>query len=271
MYRQELKWTEAIMAVLQSSEEALHYTEIAQEIIDRGYRTSVGATPSNTVNAVLGSSNLQPWVDKVSPGIYRLRKLGNSVTPRPNIAPIDDDEADLLAQQEKEEHEEEMGLINAFGMYWARNMVDWDSKLRIYGMQQGSDVRVDFSDQAGVYLLHDGSRTIYVGRAGEGRLGSRLLSHTRNRLTSRWDRFSWFGVRGVKSDGGLSAIPNKLISIDTLISTMEALLIEGLEPPQNRQRGEGFGATEFIQMEDPKLENKRRRDVLNQALSNFQD
>jgi len=28
---------------------------------------------------------------------------------------------------------------------------------------------------------------------------------------------------------------------------MEALLIEGLEPPKNRQQGDGYNAVEFIQ------------------------
>jgi hypothetical protein len=47
----------------------------------------------------------------------------------------------------------------------------------------------------------------------------------------------------------------------SLIATMEALLIEGLEPPQNRQRGEGFNAVEFIQVKDPEIEKKSQQDL----------
>jgi hypothetical protein len=34
---------------------------------------------------------------------------------------------------------------------------------------------------------------------------------------------------------------------------MEALLIEGLEPPQNRRRGDDFRAVEYLQAEDREL------------------
>jgi hypothetical protein len=43
-----------------------------------------------------------------------------------------------------------------------------------------------------------------------------------------------------------------------LIVTMEALLIEGLEPPQNRKRGDDFRAVEFLQVEDPEIQNAQR-------------
>lgn len=36
-------------------------------------------------------------------------------------------------------------------------------------------------------------------------------------------------------------------SLATLVATLEALLIEVLEPPQNRRRGDDFNAIEYIQ------------------------
>ncbi len=39
-------------------------------------------------------------------------------------------------------------------------------------------------------------------------------------------------------------------AVHGLIATLEALLIEGLEPPQNRRQGDGFNAVEFIQVPD---------------------
>jgi hypothetical protein len=42
-----------------------------------------------------------------------------------------------------------------------------------------------------------------------------------------------------------------------LIVTMEALLIEGLEPRQNRKRGDDFRAVEFLQVEDPEIQKRR--------------
>ncbi len=42
-----------------------------------------------------------------------------------------------------------------------------------------------------------------------------------------------------------------------LIVTMEALLIEGLEPPQDRRRGDDFRAVEFLQVEDPDIQKSQ--------------
>ena len=45
----DLSWKEAILRVLEQSTEALHYTEIAEAILDQHLRTQVGATPAQTV------------------------------------------------------------------------------------------------------------------------------------------------------------------------------------------------------------------------------
>jgi hypothetical protein len=47
--------------------------------------------------------------------------------------------------------------------------------------------------------------------------------------------------------------------LDVLIATMEALLIEGLEPPQNRKRGDDFNAVEFIQAENPVIKKQQTK------------
>jgi hypothetical protein len=132
----------------------------------------------------------------------------------------------------------------------------------LLGVQQSGSEPVNFTAQAGVYLLYDGRSVVYVGRVSEPRLGLRLYEHTRDRLTSRWDRFSWFGVRAVRDDGELSPVPSSGIAVATLISTMEALLIEGLEPPQNRRQGDGFNAVEFIQETDPRIEQELKKGLL---------
>ena len=42
----DLSWRNAIIKVLKENKKPLHYTYIAQRIIDRGYRKNVGATPA---------------------------------------------------------------------------------------------------------------------------------------------------------------------------------------------------------------------------------
>lgn len=153
---------------------------------------------------------------------------------------------------------DDTGFLNAFGMFWRRDEVDWEQRGQtLLGAQLKAAQSINFSDQVGVYILYSGDRVIYVGRITEPRLGPRLWDHTRDRLAGRWDRFSWFGVRAVADDGSLGQVPAGNFAVAMLVATMEALLIEGLEPPQNRRRGDGFNATEFIQTTDPQVERRR--------------
>jgi len=250
-----MPWRKAIVKALQDSGEPMRYDEIAQVIIDKGYRVSVGATPAATVAAALSESmRKEPHTPfrKVDRGVYALVD-GKSIPTEPT-----ESEPDEAAEDARQ-----MGLINAFGMYWSRDRVHWTNKMpRVLGVQQTGSAPVNFTGQAGVYLLHDGRAVVYVGKVGEPRMGQRLYEHTRDRLTSRWDRFSWFGVRAVRADGELGPMPSSDIAVVSLIATMEALLIEGLEPPQNRRQGDGFNAVEFIQETDPQIEQELKKGLL---------
>ena len=95
---------------------------------------------------------------------------------------------------------------------------------------------------------------IYVGRTTEQPLGLRLRQHTLDRLNGRWNRFTWFGVYPVTESGELSKAAGSQYTLEMLIATKEALLIEGIEPPQNRKRGDDFRAVEFLQVEDPEVQ-----------------
>jgi hypothetical protein len=80
-------------------------------------------------------------------------------------------------------------------------------------------------------VLHKEWRVLYVGRVIKDDLGSRLKTHyRRDWLAGRWDRFSWYGTRGVNKDGTLSKEPlKKNVSTETVIATLEALLISVAE------------------------------------------
>lgn len=158
---------------------------------------------------------------------------------------------------------ESAGLISAFGMFWNRDQVDWKKgrNVKILGHQAGEDSSVNVADQVGVYLLHDGARTIYVGRVSAPRLGMRLWEHTKDRLSGRWDRFSWFGLRPVLSNGKLGD-PAENFGTDLVVATMEALLIEGLEPPQNRRQGDAMVGQEYQQSVDHELKEQAAMQTL---------
>jgi hypothetical protein len=128
---------------------------------------------------------------------------------------------------------------------------------------------VDFHKQLGIYLLYDGREVMYVGRATERPLGKRLYEHTADRLSTRWDRFSWFGLLPVSESGDLGVLPESYLGT-MIIPAIEAILIEAVEPRQNRKRGDDLSAVEYIQKEDPEIQRKKVRQSLEAALGKWQ-
>jgi hypothetical protein len=175
--------------------------------------------------------------------------------------------AEELENEADTASEETTGIIQSLGMYWSRSLVVWTNNPSLPGQQQTGAKPVDFSSQRGVYLLYDDRGVIYVGRATDQGLGKRLYQHTVDRLASRWNRFSWFGILRVTPDGTLAEEQPRVLPQEVIVATMEALLIEGLEPPQNRRRGDDFRAIEYIQREDPELERRRLASLLGEIQS----
>lgn len=240
----DMPWLQAIETVLRSAGRAMSPPEIADEVVESGLRQSVGATPAQTVWANLGVSLKKPKSPfiRAARGLYALRAQPSSATRKQEA-------------QEASAQGEETGALGAFGMFWDRNAVIWSgTSARLLGRQGAGaaavrPVDVNFSDQVGVYLLHDRERVIYVGRATTS-LFSRLKSHTVDRLRTRWDRFSWFGLRAAKEDGSLKDIAVRWTP-EVVFETMEAVLIEAMEPPLNRKRGDNLDSIEYIQIPDP--------------------
>jgi hypothetical protein len=163
--------------------------------------------------------------------------------------------------QPEGEDEVQYDVISSFGMFWRRDAVEWLSTPKILGMQQIGANPVDFYNQLGMYLLYDGREVIYVGRATERPLGRRLYEHTADRLSSRWDRFSWFGLLPVSDTGQLGSLPASFLGTK-IMPAIEAILIEALEPPQNRKRGDDLSAVEYIQKEDPEVQKKKAKQII---------
>jgi hypothetical protein len=107
---------------------------------------------------------------------------------------------------------------------------------------------VDVWEQRGIYVLLHEWQVVYVGKADGFPLGGRLRTHLSDSLAGRWDRFSWYGIRGVRRNGALGAnMGNRETAASELISTFESLLIAVTEPPRNRRREEIPGATLVVQ------------------------
>lgn len=142
-------------------------------------------------------------------------------------------------------------IIQNYGLHWRRDRVAWGTRgagnqghLTGRLSHRVNSPHVNFREQAGIYILQDGFRPIYIGQAGRGdqRLFLRLRGHTRNQLAERWDRFSWFGIFPVTNgDLDLDApVDNIRTDVAAILDHVEGVLISVTEPPLNRQ-GARFG------------------------------
>ncbi|MBO9639926.1 MAG: hypothetical protein J7576_17285, partial [Siphonobacter aquaeclarae] len=229
------------------------------------YRVSLGATPQDTVSAVVTtdiSTNKENSIFvKVNRGYYVLRKF---LDERSQLLTDDTEEANVnLPNPEKPDK-----IINSFGIYWNRNQVHWKTMPDLLGIQQTGAIPVNFRDQIGIYLLHDSRETIYVGQAIDQTLGQRLKNHTSDRLSGRWDRFSWFGFHPINDHGNLvSKVPLKEITVQQLGNILEAILIESIEPRQNRKQGNQFQGIEYLQQEAPEIQKKIKEQIVRDLLA----
>ena len=260
---QNLKWRQAIDAVLAASPTPLHYKDITERIIAEGYRTDLGATPAATVNAQISAlikkeGATAPYI-RVAKGTFTLARKTSIQTPTMAAGPAD-------AVDDPDDTEEQYDIITSFGMFWRRNAIEWSSKPKLLGMQQIGATPVDFANQLGIYLLYDGREVIYIGRTTDRPLGRRLYEHTLDRMGARWDRFSWFGLLPVSDRGDLGQLPDTY-DAGKLIPALEAILIEALEPRQNRKRGDDLAAVEYIQQEDPEIRKRKTRAILEDVVN----
>ncbi len=256
----ELTWRKAIEKVLSEAPQATHYETITKKIIEDGLRANPGATPAATVAAVLSTAIKNEGAkcpfQRIAKGLF-VWKAKAGITQPPSAA------------VEEPEEEVQYEIISSFGMFWRRDAIEWVSTPRILGMQQIGAKPVDFHKQIGIYLLYDGREVVYVGRATERPLGRRLYEHTADRLSSRWDRFSWFGLLPISEGGDLGGLPESYLGTK-IIPAVEAILIEALEPRQNRKRGDDLSAVEYIQKEDPGIQKKKVMQSLEAALGKWQ-
>ena len=258
----ELTWREAIDKVLGASTTPLHYKEITDKILADGLRTNLGATPAATVNAQISTSikrdgKKSPYI-RIGKGTFALVKAGQFQSQ-----PIKDKLTPEV--EESEETEEQYDIVTSFGMFWRRDAIQWVATPKLLGMQQIGATPVDFNKQLGIYLLYDGREVIYIGRTTDRPLGRRLFEHTVDRMAARWDRFSWFGLLPVSDAGFLGSLP-ATYEAAKMIPALEAILIEALEPRQNRKRGDDLSAVEYMQREDPEIQKKKVKASLEAAI-----
>jgi hypothetical protein len=194
------------------------------------------------------------WYDgqirKVSKGTF---EYVSSETAPATEEPEDDDNEDASGA-----NTDRIVRVPAFGLYWDKSKVRWNSG-ELLGRGPGSSNRVDFADQHGVYILYKDRSVAYVGRTIDSLYG-RLRAHNRDNKSVRWDRFSWFGFREVADNGQLNAMPPD-VDPAHLVSILESVLIEALEPPVNGRRGDFLGL-QYEQVPDPIIAQQQSKAFL---------
>jgi hypothetical protein len=151
------------------------------------------------------------------------------------------------------------GFIRAYGMFWRADEVDWyDNRMLLgrVGERRPKLKLADFWEQQGIYVLYNDHGPYYVGRTS-GRsmnLGTRLSHHFLGSNGSphrgKWDRFSWFGWRGVLTTTDshglqrLRKMPRTLLTnSEKTVQDLESLLIESMGTRHvGNARNESFAA-----------------------------
>lgn len=240
-----MKWLDAIIEVLREAEKPMHYVEITDEIIKQGKRTEVGATPANSVCAAI-NKNLDIFV-KEDAGKYALRSTFDYAKWKGEDTMTENEEkASIDTEITKESRKT---LIKTFGKYWQREKIDWTkTEPSLVGRQSSKSKSVDFKTMRGVYMLLDRhSQLVYVGVAVKESIAKRLKHHTKDKHSNRWTQFSWFGIDGVNQNGTIRKVNTFSVKIDDVAKALEAIVIEGAEPPCNTRGGDYLKGREYKQ------------------------
>ena len=154
-------------------------------------------------------------------------------------------------EEEQGESRDTPVLIKVYGEFWNPELVNWKNSWRLLGRRRsdfkGPDVNV--YEERGIYVLYKDYQPVYVGKADKQSIGYRLqLPRQSWRKGPRWDRFSWVGIRGLRTNDKLRS-QNAAFHPSTaeLIATLEALLIVAIDPRLNSRREKFRNAVRLFQ------------------------
>ena len=227
-----LAWPEAAIHVLAEAGQPIHYREVSNRIVQQGLTRSVGVKPAKQTNVALHRLLRQGRVVKLDRGIFALPTIANQMLQ------------DTGEEIEADSSDPERLTVKAYGLYWSRDLVDWEATGPGKLLGHRSVTQVDFANQDGIYLLHRKNEVVYVGQTrtlkSPAGLYNRLKTHhTDFRRADRWEAFSWFGFRPVDSKTGKLLKAPETATIGDVINILEAIFIEGVMPRLNMRRGEG--------------------------------
>lgn len=134
-------------------------------------------------------------------------------------------------------------IIKSIGYMWHRKYVNWQSGRKLIGTPEaGKGDRVDFANQAGIYVLYDKNmQPIYVGQAGKGEtkgLYDRLKDHTEDELFCAWERFTWFGFYSKEAINAKCDDEFEICTdVNELMNIVESIIVRVWKPSFNKSSG----------------------------------
>jgi len=130
-----------------------------------------------------------------------------------------------------------MAFVKRYGRMWARNAEN------LALMKSKGDIK-------GIYVLHDGSMPVYVGR---GVIWNRIGRHSQSKSRSQyWDYFSWFETNSESNEGDAEALLLRILPYYLrVLNNQRASFQQGEKIPQKDERPE--------LIKKPKFVHKRRR------------
>ena len=221
---------EEIKSVLSKSEKPMSSDEIASKL-----DFPRGPMPWNKIQLELEESIARgdSQIVKKYPGIYVMRSNPGTATAH---EPQTSDHLDLP------------GVITCYGQDWQRDRVQWNAPVQLIGSQMMTSTEIDFAPQIGFYALGWGlgKAVEFIGFSGKRTIGECLLEHTNDRLSGRWESFSFYGLKPILQDGSFGPLPESVTSTETVASIL-SILVSVVQPKGNRRYYDMFSTLEFAQ------------------------
>ena len=249
-----LRLQKKIEQILSNSSSPIDYEQIAVELADKGMIHPFGVMPRRQIcsiieNAIIQAADRCPFV-KTYPGVYiaraiaspgQLRAAKKALLPEMNF--------------------NKTGIITCYGQMWSRDRIIWTPKPQIFGCQYQESPKIDFAKQIGIYALHSEDGTpVYIDYTLEKMLGECLYGHTEDRLSGRWDRFSFYGLLPINEEGSFGPLPSEC-KIEDVMASMRSIIVEVSQPRATRRYFDYFSTLLFVQWRNPEVEAKRELDT----------
>ena len=118
MTTENLSWRSAVLKVLADTGGSLHYTEVEQRIMEQGLRPKIAnsqATTNSTLRDLMSSSG-RNGVREIynQKGVYALETVASALNRK-------------LREEEAAAQNSGIIKIEAFGLFWRRDLVNWES------------------------------------------------------------------------------------------------------------------------------------------------